>query len=58
MFYCNQCAKENGWPTSVMRWRSFCEVCDVFSSDCNDIPSRALTPVKDRDGDAAEQEGK
>lgn len=46
MFYCEPCRLVNDWPHSVMRWRSVCEVCEKYSDDCNDIPSRALTPVK------------
>jgi hypothetical protein len=45
MFYCDQCAKENGWPRSSSRWNSVCEVCDVLS-ECNDIPSCALPDQK------------
>lgn len=55
MFYCETCREQKGWPQSVMRWRSMCEVCDEFSADCNDIPSCALPdPVSDA---AADSEG-
>jgi hypothetical protein len=42
MFYCEPCRVRMGWPQSVMRWRSVCELCNTYSDDCNDIPSRAL----------------
>ena len=41
MFYCNSCAERLGWPKSVMRWNSVCEMCET-PADCNDIPSVAL----------------
>jgi hypothetical protein len=41
MFYCDFCAKENGWPRSSSRWKSVCEICDVLT-ECSDVPSVAL----------------
>ena len=49
MFYCEPCRTRFDWPRSSSRWRSVCEMCDQFSEDCNDIPSRALPDPEPRD---------
>lgn len=54
MFYCESCRLKREWPKSSARWQSVCETCGHYSNNCNDIPSRALTPVKDSPDAAVE----
>lgn len=44
MFYCDECAKKNGWPVVFMA-RSYgpCEICGN-KTDCNDVKSSRLPP--------------
>lgn len=44
MFYCDTCAKENDWPTTMAVSFGKCEVCGA-QARCNDRPA-ALLPVK------------
>ena len=48
MFYCDACAKRNGWPHEswLPRSRGPCECCGQTAS-CNDMPSSAL-PIPER----------
>ncbi|MFA5207346.1 MAG: hypothetical protein WC428_01700 [Candidatus Paceibacterota bacterium] len=41
MFYCDDCAKENGYPTSIMKSVGLCEICGKQKT-CNDVPSSQL----------------
>jgi len=41
MFYCNDCAKENGYPQSIIRSIGPCECCGKIA-DCSDMPSSNL----------------
>lgn len=45
MFYCDECAKKNEWPTGLMQSRGPCEVCEKVRA-CNDVPSRYLPEPK------------
>lgn len=53
MFYCDPCAKEHGYPETIMRSYGQCEICDE-SAVCNSRAS-ALLPLsrkaKDRQQD-------
>ena len=46
MFYCEECAKKNGWPFLAAS-RGPCEVCGRLRN-CADIPSKNL-PLPKRD---------
>ena len=41
MFYCDDCAKENGYPTSIVGSIGPCECCGKVAS-CNDVSSSRL----------------
>ncbi len=41
MFFCDPCAKENGWPMSMFKSSGRCEMCEKQAA-CSDIPSRQL----------------
>ena len=41
MFYCNDCANENGYPISIIRSIGPCECCGKVA-DCSDMPSSDL----------------
>ena len=41
MFYCDDCAKENGYPTSIMKSVGLCEICGKHKV-CNDVPCSQL----------------
>lgn len=41
MFYCNDCAKENGYPETITKSQGPCECCDKIAL-CNDMPSSKL----------------
>jgi hypothetical protein len=43
MFYCNECAEKNKWPTGMFKSFGPCEICGK-TKECNDIPSRLLPP--------------
>ena len=42
MFYCDECAKKNGWPESIRQSFGICEACGEGPSRCNDTPSSRL----------------
>jgi hypothetical protein len=41
MFYCNDCAKENGYPETITKSQGPCECCGKIAI-CNDMPSSKL----------------
>ena len=41
MFYCNKCAKENGYPETITKSIGVCELCKRVT-ECNDVPSTEL----------------
>ncbi len=47
MFYCEKCAKENGWPFEFWFPMSYgpCEICKTTTS-CVDVPSYRLSKQK------------
>lgn len=47
MFYCNGCAKKNGWPLSSVKSRGKCECCGTLTV-CNDTPSELLPLSNER----------
>jgi len=46
MFYCNKCAKENGYPETITKSIGVCELCKRVT-ECNDVPSTELPLPKD-----------
>lgn len=42
MFYCNDCAKENGYPETITKSQGLCECCGKVAI-CNDMPSSKLS---------------
>ena len=48
MFYCNDCAKEKGWPISAHKSIGKCECCGGGPS-CNDVPSSRLPKSKKKE---------
>lgn len=48
MFYCDDDAKENGWPVTGFKSYGKCEVCDEVTA-CNDYPSSRLPAPPNRD---------
>lgn len=49
MFYCDDCANKNKWPSyyGMSQSRGPCEVCGKVRA-CYDVPSSALPPPKRR----------
>lgn len=45
MYFCEPCRKENNWPTSLMRSRGQCEICD-YTAVCYSVPLYRLPPVE------------
>lgn len=47
MFYCEDCARKNGWPTDfwIPRSHGGCEVCGKGGT-CFDVPSTQLPPAR------------
>lgn len=41
MFYCDPCAKENGYPESMGKSEGKCEMCGEWET-CNNVPSSHL----------------
>jgi len=41
MHYCNECAKENGWPITLFKSQGLCEECKK-AAVCNEMPSSKL----------------
>jgi len=41
MFYCDDCGKENSWPTTMGKNIGKCEICKKQTA-CNDLPSKYL----------------
>jgi hypothetical protein len=52
MFYCDDCAKENGYPETIMKSQGPCECCGKVAL-CNDMPSSKLPKPKDIFSDLA-----
>jgi hypothetical protein len=46
MFYCNKCAKENGYPETIFKSIGVCELCGHVT-ECNDMLSSELPPKVD-----------
>jgi hypothetical protein len=52
MFYCDACARQNGWPIELFgRSWGGCEMCGKQTS-CNDVPSTML-PRNSKEGGGA-----
>jgi hypothetical protein len=45
MFFCQTCADENKWPTSICKSYGQCEMCDKVDA-CSDVPSKYLPTPK------------
>ncbi len=41
MFYCDACAKRNGWLDSLVKFEGRCEICGTIAT-WNDTPSGSL----------------
>ncbi len=41
MFYCDNCAKNKGWPELGVRSHGVCELCNKMAA-CNDWPIKLL----------------
>lgn len=48
MFYCDNCAKENGYPIGIGKSYGKCELCGALN-DCSDISSNVLCAYKSND---------
>lgn len=46
MFYCNGCAKKQGYPITMFKSRGTCELCKD-TADCNEMPTKNL-PVPNK----------
>lgn len=45
MFYCNECAENNGFPETIIKSEGRCELCGKHRI-CNDCPSSKLPKIK------------
>jgi hypothetical protein len=47
MFYCDNCAKEKKYSTSIAKSVGVCEICGIHGV-CNDVPSKLL-PIQEHE---------
>ncbi len=45
MFYCNKCATNRDWPSSIFKSYGACEICNEVT-ECSDVPSSYLPMPK------------